>query len=229
VRFRDEPGRIITTHKQNVYRLADAERLHVDVGPAAVPPVASTPPIAEPAVVVGELVREVREEEGMAIRELARRSDLSPALLSRLERGEMKRSSPTTIATIARALGRHPLPLLVAARVIVGDDAHTQLLELLQTAENADVSWDPSRFETHLANVDTDAIAEIAGEMFLVAGDTGLPSESYQQALGAGTPSPELSSLLARWGELTVDRRGKVLEFATEQAQLSRLDREGML
>ncbi|MGG3887802.1 helix-turn-helix domain-containing protein [Metabacillus fastidiosus] len=53
---------------------------------------------------LGSCIREMREEKGLSGRELARRSNISQAYLSQLERGENKKPSPEIIKKIAKGL-----------------------------------------------------------------------------------------------------------------------------
>jgi transcriptional regulator with XRE-family HTH domain len=227
IRFHDDPTEIVLTHKQNVYGVADATRLDLNIDLERVSSSAAED-VAEPGTIVGRLVHGVRTAERMSIRELARRSGLSPAQLSRLEASEVGRPSVETIVAIAHALSRHPVPLLIAARAVKGEDARTQLLELLRTAQDGQASWDANGFSERIADpaVAPQTIATLAGELFTVAGGGQTIGEPYQQVHGSGTVSPELDSILAFWDDLTVERRGKILDFATDQRILSRLDRQ---
>jgi transcriptional regulator with XRE-family HTH domain len=64
-----------------------------------------------PPVVLPPL-RAVREARGMSIREVARRADLDPTFLSRVERGE-ERLSVRSLARVARVLGLRELTKLL--------------------------------------------------------------------------------------------------------------------
>jgi XRE family transcriptional regulator, stress-response regulator len=83
-----------------------------------------------------ELLRDIREEQGHSLREAARALDVSPAYLSRVERGQ-KAPSP---AIIARASSYYDVPreLLELSRGRVPEDVvgilqrHPDVLEELR-------------------------------------------------------------------------------------------------
>ncbi len=65
---------------------------------------------------LGRLLRKARKDKGISLRELARRIEKSPALLTRLENeDEVPAVSPETVQTIADALGLPVDQLLVLA------------------------------------------------------------------------------------------------------------------
>jgi len=67
-----------------------------------------------------DLLRELRREQGHTLRQAARELDVSPAYLSRVERGE----KPASPSVLARASGYYEIPeeLLALSRGIVPAD-----------------------------------------------------------------------------------------------------------
>jgi transcriptional regulator with XRE-family HTH domain len=230
VRFHDESSNdFVQTHKQNVYSLADADRLHVNIDlDEAQAASARLIDLPKPGALVGQLVREVRTGEQMTIRDLARRAGVSAALISRIEDGDIGRVSRPTIEALARALGRHPLALLIVGSMIKQENARAQLLDLLRNAQHASASWDPAFFAGRVADLTPtpEALVEVARDLFPLVSDSDRPSEAYQEILGIAEPSPELNRVLSVWSDLTVQRRAKVADFTADQHTLSRLDRQ---
>lgn len=56
----------------------------------------------------GQTLREMREAQGMGLREFADRLGISPAYLSRIERGKERPPKPDTIKRMATLLGGDP-------------------------------------------------------------------------------------------------------------------------
>lgn len=71
--------------------------------------------MAPPRLTFGQAVRFLRRMDKLSLRELARRAHLSPAGLSRLERGHFQ-PAPRTVRRLARLLRVDPAEL--RARVI---------------------------------------------------------------------------------------------------------------
>ena len=78
------------------------------------------------AQTLAEVIREARVRARLSMRELARRSGLSAAQISRIEAGEVERPVAETLVRLAKALGRDAQLLLVFAGHIGG--ASTPLL-----------------------------------------------------------------------------------------------------
>lgn len=62
---------------------------------------------------LAETIRNLRETQGLLIREVAAGLDIDPSLLSRIERG-VKRPTRAQVVTLARILGADEHELLVA-------------------------------------------------------------------------------------------------------------------
>lgn len=67
---------------------------------------------------LGKLIKDVRSRAGLSVQALARKADLAPILISRVESGVRAKLEPATLAKIADALNIDVLPLLVASGVI---------------------------------------------------------------------------------------------------------------
>src|SRR5947209_965252 len=77
-------------------------------------PKSQLPPWIPSGTAVEDLISAGREAVGMSMRELARRSSLSAAQVSRIESGGVT-PSIETLAKLAFALERQPEPLYIAA------------------------------------------------------------------------------------------------------------------
>ena len=95
-------------------------------------------------VTMAEVIKEARGRARLSMRELARRSGLSAAQVSRIEAGEVERPVAETLVKLAKALDRDAQLLLVFAGHIRGARARQLLREALEalpepnSAEHAD-------------------------------------------------------------------------------------------
>lgn len=63
----------------------------------------------------GSLVRDLRRQRSLPLKEIAVATGVSISYLSRLERGERRPPSPEVVVRMAKILGSDPLTLLTAA------------------------------------------------------------------------------------------------------------------
>jgi transcriptional regulator with XRE-family HTH domain len=103
---------------------------------------------------LAEVIREARVRARLSMRELARRSGLSAAQISRIEAGEVERPVAETLVRLAKALGRDAQLLLVFAGHIRGARAQQLLRQAI------DVLPEPSRAEHTPALTRLDAESE---------------------------------------------------------------------
>jgi len=68
--------------------------------------------------VLGKLIRDVRSRAGVSIQALARKAQIAPILISRVESGVRPNLEPGTLVKIADALAVDVVPMLVASGVI---------------------------------------------------------------------------------------------------------------
>ncbi len=90
---------------------------------------------------LAEVIGEARVRACLSMRELARRSGLSAAQISRIEAGEVDRPVAETLVRLAKALGRDAQLLLVFARYIRGTRAQQLLRQAIEALP------EPSRAE----------------------------------------------------------------------------------
>jgi transcriptional regulator with XRE-family HTH domain len=90
---------------------------------------------------LAEVIREARVRARLSMRELARRSGLSAAQISRIEAGEVERPVAETLVRLAKALGRDAQLLLVFAGHIRGVRARQLLRQAIEALP------EPSRAE----------------------------------------------------------------------------------
>ncbi len=67
---------------------------------------------------LGKLIKDVRSRAGVSIQALARKAQIAPILISRVESGVRPNLDPGTLAKIADALAVDVVPMLVASGVI---------------------------------------------------------------------------------------------------------------
>jgi transcriptional regulator with XRE-family HTH domain len=105
---------------------------------------------------LAEVIREARVRARLSMRELARRSGLSAAQISRIEAGEVERPVAETLVRLAKALGRDAQLLLVFAGHIGGARAQQLLRQAIE------VLPEPSRAEhtPALSRLDADSERE---------------------------------------------------------------------
>lgn len=159
-----------------------------------------------------DLVRTAREQRGISLRELARRSGISAGQISRIESGDVQRPSIGTLEAIADAFGRPLEPLLL----ITGHIGRTEFDRRVTSLEKA---------LGNLVFEDLDAISdEHAASVVWEHGDAELMAariggESWVKRHGA------LDEIAAAWPALSHERRRLVLAFVADQEVLSTLDR----
>ena len=105
---------------------------------------------------LAEVIREARVRARLSMRELARRSGLSAAQISRIEAGEVERPVAETLVRLAKALGRDAQLLLVFAGHIRGARAQQLLRQAIEALP------EPSRAEhaRALSRLDADGKRE---------------------------------------------------------------------
>jgi transcriptional regulator with XRE-family HTH domain len=95
----------------------------------------------DPVETLAEVMKEARARARLSMRELARRSGLSAAQISRIEAGEVERPVAETLVRLAKALGRDAQLLLVFAGHIRGARAQQLVRQAIE------VLPEPSRAE----------------------------------------------------------------------------------
>src|SRR4051812_44536022 len=88
-------------------------------------PIVSREPAPSIDALLASAVRALRPPLG--VRELARASGVAAPQISRLEKGEVRKPAADTLVALARALGVSPMPLLILAGYVEGEDARHQL------------------------------------------------------------------------------------------------------
>jgi len=166
---------------------------------------------------LGNVVKRAREEQDLGVRELARRSSVSAGQISRIEAGEVDRPAPATLAGLARALGRSPIPLLYLAGHIDEDEVRRHF-EQLEGAVESRVGYVEAMDGAEEFSEDWQAkvIWELTANLKNLVGD--LTPDDPQSA-------QDLQEIAAAWSSLTDERRLLVRAFIADQAVLSQLDR----
>jgi transcriptional regulator with XRE-family HTH domain len=183
---------------------------------------------------LGEAIATAREGL-MSMRELARRSGISTAQISRIESGAVDAPTPQTLIAIARALDLSPIPLLILAGHIDQHEARQRLLATLAPGTEVWESWTKLGHEfdaDHIAEMrsvleDPDStrahVGEVARNLFLTPEmEETAWHDSMLLAAAEGPGAAELREVAQLWPALEAGRRQRVMEFLRDQVELSR-------
>ena len=195
---------------------------------------------------VGRTIKRARTSYGLGLRELSRRSGVSPAQISRIESGEVGQPSVDTLVSIARGLDRNPAPLLIVSGHIPSGEGRQILSEMFRPNRNGDYNPETdselvaelldrgqkTEVEQARALLKDDTASErdlqkLAAEVFSIpeTAET-LWRESFVEALAHKAGDDQLVRLVQVWEALPSERRAKVLDYANEQVELAKLGRE---
>ena len=179
---------------------------------------------------IASAVREGRKGSRLSIRELARRSGISPAQINRLQAGQVPQPSMETLVKMARALDRNPNLLFAISGHVRGEEARVLLERMFRDGSELVEEWkywknDFQGARQLLADPATseDAIRQLALEVFLTP-DTEETQwqEAYLGTLAEGEQGRELRELIQQWAYISAERRKRVVDFVHDQAELSR-------
>jgi transcriptional regulator with XRE-family HTH domain len=120
-------------------------------GASPVPePTASVPlPSLVPMDRLGVRLKELRQNAGFSLRELARQADVSPSLVSQIENGK-SRPSVSTLYTFARLLNV-PVDVLFDAEQAAGEPAEAADEPGHVEATDPTSAWHPSEYATRIS------------------------------------------------------------------------------
>ena len=169
---------------------------------------------------LAEVIREARVRARLSMRELARRSGLSAAQISRIEAGEVERPVAETLVRLAKALGRDAQLLLVFAGHIRGARAQQLLRQAIE------VLPEPSRAEHTPALSRLDAESERERRLRDELADAERALTGIQQDLDAtrervsAEPPREARKRLREVGVLAQRRAVEVAEKRRRLEQL---------
>jgi transcriptional regulator with XRE-family HTH domain len=194
----------------------------------------------------GDAIRRVRNACGYSARELARRAGISAAQVSRIESGLVEQPSVATLVALAQALDRNPKPLLILAGHVPRLEALAWLRRVVR--EHRGSRYDPA-VDSELVSEwehgwqerldearrllaegepDTGAVGGLAADVFFT-------SEAEETMWLGSWLAPEreadtdLQALVELWQQLAAERRAKVLDYAAEQVELTRVGRLRLL
>lgn len=171
----------------------------------------------ERALALSDVIKEGREDQGIALRELARRSGVSAGQISRIESGEVERPSRATLTSLATGLGRSPVPLLYLADHLDDQELRHHLRRFERAVENR------VGFVDQMEAFDEQDEAGQARTMWDLTADLrGLVQDLDPEAAPF---AQDLEEVAATWSSLTDERRCLVRAFVADQAVLSQLDR----
>jgi transcriptional regulator with XRE-family HTH domain len=174
---------------------------------------------------LGAVVAKARQEGGVDVRpnlsarELARRAGISAAQISRIESGQTLKPSREILVSLARALNRNPLPLLVLAGHLTDAEAQRELGAFFREGAEAPQEWgewtrmplDEARRALTTAEPDPARIQAIAADLFLIqeTAET-LWDDVYATMMARGEHAAQLRELMSNWRELDQSDRDLV-------------------
>lgn len=181
---------------------------------------------------LGAAIRYAREQTpGLTLRELGRLTGISHTQLSRIEANEVATPSREMLVTLARALDRNPLPLLILAGHIGGEEARTLLEPMFRDGAELPEEWGEwaayslADVRTLLRDPSTGdgELRRLAADVFAVAEtDETLWDESHTLLLAHG--ERELLQLVGIWRFVRGERRQQLLDYARALRQLEDLE-----
>jgi len=188
----------------------------------------------KPEDLVGCAVRTLRVAHELGVRELSRASGVAAPQISRLERGQVQKPAVENLIALSRVFQRNPVPLLVMARYIDGEDARARLRAFFAEGIEFEEEWIAWQGQDSLREVrasladpstSEDDLRLLAFNVFM-AGETNetLWDDAYLALGTQGTGSRELQELVSLWTTLSEERQQRVAEFVRDQAELSRVE-----
>jgi transcriptional regulator with XRE-family HTH domain len=169
---------------------------------------------------------------GLSLRELARRSGVSVAQVSRIEAGQVHKPSREILVALARALDRNPIPLLILAGHLNLEEARQALQLLFREGAELPGEWgdwatfalDDTRRLLNSPDTPTDQIDAIAADVFFVAEtEESLWNELDALALARGSDATELRELMGIWRFIGA-HRSDLLEYGRSLRRLADLE-----
>jgi transcriptional regulator with XRE-family HTH domain len=198
----------------------------------------STPSASSATLLLAQVLADCRQRGGVdvpagqSVRQLAGRAGVSPAQLSRIENGQVRKPSHEILVALARALNRNPLPLLVLAGHLQGAEARDALRPLFRDGAELPGEWgDWTRFKLDEVRsilldpgASEDDVRAIAADVFRVEEtDETLWDDSYQLGMARGQDASELRELMSIWRYIG-GRRKEFLEYGRALRRLTDLE-----
>jgi len=178
---------------------------------------------------VGAVVRAARDDIGLTAAELARRAQLSPAQVSRIEAGITAKPSRSTLTALARALDRHPRLLFVVAGHEDQASTRTALKRMLRDSSELSEDWSFLGRDISAARALVESERSSLVELQGLAAEIFRSREVYEitwhdsyAALAAERRDPVLESIIDEYRDCTPQRRELIELFAGELGELSR-------
>lgn len=183
---------------------------------------------------VAAVITDARTVRSLSIRELGRRAGVSAGQISRIESGEVQRPAVETLVALARALDCNPVPLMIVAGHVTGDEARDRLAHFVADGSELASEWAHAGDAEGLQRMqrivgDSKAspsdIRGVAADVFLTAEtEETLWHDAYLALPTQGEGAEDLQELVSAWPSVDADRRVRVLEFVRDQVALSRVD-----
>lgn len=183
---------------------------------------------------VAAVITDAREVRSLSIRELGRRAGVSAGQISRIESGEVQRPAVETLVALARALDCNPVPLMIVAGHVTGDEARERLAHFVADESELASEWlhagdaaGLKRMQRIIGDSKSSPadIRGVAADVFLTAEtEETLWHDAYLALPTQGEGAEELRELVSAWPSVDASRRARVLEFVRDQVALSRAD-----
>jgi transcriptional regulator with XRE-family HTH domain len=179
-------------------------------------------------------LKKAREQEAMTVRELARRASVSHTQVGRIEAGEVGRPSRHVLVALARAMDRNPVPLLILAGHLAGEEARVALEPMFRRGAELPEEWHGVArsldFEQASQLVRTPGasnreLRKVAEEVFSIAEtDETLWDDSYNLVLAQGGAAAEVRELMGILRYIGSARRKDLLMYGRLLRQISDLE-----
>jgi transcriptional regulator with XRE-family HTH domain len=193
-------------------------------------PISDESDFADPGPSLGEMLRFARLNcRRVSLRSLARETGVSAGQLSRIESGETTRPAIKTLLALAPALDLHPSLLFALAGHLDPYSARRELAALVDESRDELIEEydDAGDYADELlaraeALRDDDAVRDLAMELAtLVTRPVGNPPELVGLAPSGAGDRPLLTDVIARWEQMSPDRRWRLHEIAKDFAVAS--------
>jgi transcriptional regulator with XRE-family HTH domain len=178
------------------------------------------------------VAKALRQARGSSMRQLAAKSGLSPAQISRIESGQVQQPAPATLVALARALWLNPMPLLILAGHIPDDEARNWIKNVLEPGTEVYLDWHghnplsviAARRTVEDENAPQEEIHRLAFDLFVGEPMVETEWDSSMAMLGVTETDSDQRQLVNLFAQLTAERRERTLANIKDQVTLSRLE-----
>ncbi len=179
---------------------------------------------------ISEAIKVGREWSGASIRELARRTGVSAAQISRIEAGEVTRPSIETLLALARELDANPVTLMVLAGHLQGEEARAALRPLVAGDSGIEEhygDWHVVAAFRHIVDDPETTENELRRVAFSLFSTPDAVETTWQESFRhlasqhLSAAGADLGEVVTAWPLIDGERRRRILEFVRDQQALS--------